>query len=359
MPKYNDRQIIFALNSIANLPSNRIGPADKLEAEARETITDIFENTEIINLIGKWQLAWGPKVYQRKGPKIIDVADNSMYVAQNLSQPSQFVVAISGTNPISLFGWLIEDIDISPPVAWPYGERDSITGSITNGTNIGMKALLNDMKDNDLTLFKYLASQVSRNDLPLSVTVTGHSLGGALSPVTALALLDSQGVPLDEPNGWDPESKSKISVTPSAGPTPGDEVWQEYYDSKLGLHTDRIWNSIDIVPHAWQICMLSKIPAIYTPTIPPPGDISTLVCGAINKSCHFQEKNGGKSLVQIRPNVPGLCGKVDPTKKNFLAQALHQHVEAYSELLCTTEFDQIVKGIKMGNLACSPSCSMM
>lgn len=203
-------------------------------------------------------------------------------------------------------------------------------------------------------MFKFLADQVSGSRDPLSVTVTGHSLGGALSPVTALALSDSQGVSLDKPNGWDPKSTSHISVMPTAGPTPGDEVWRDYYENSRIEKTDRVWNKLDIVPHAWQISMLNEIPTIYEPTIvlPPkeekPFNIRNLVEKSVCLSTSF-EKEGGSKLVQICPSVKGLCGKVCPSKKKFLEQAAYQHTTAYSELLCTTKFDEIVKSIKDAN----------
>jgi len=351
---YQSQQIIFALNIVANLPSGRRGTAEKIEGETKALLIKIFEDPRIIELIGKWQLVWGPKVYQ-KIKCITGVADNAMYVAQNVSDPSQLVVAISGTNGISKEGWIVEDFGISPPVKWPYSA--SSTGNITHGTNVGIDVLLKTLKDNDKTLFKYLADQVSIQEDSISVTVTGHSLGGALSPVTALALFDSQGVPLNEPNGWDPLSKSKISVLPSAGPTPGDEMWRDYYESRLGENTDRIWNAIDIVPHAWDTSMLEKIPILYKDFISICEQ--DLVKYAIKKSQKFEDE-AGSPLVQICPSVSGLCGKIDPTKRSFSKQVLYQHVEAYHELLQVTEFTEIVNCIKKeSKVGYKCHCSLM
>jgi len=349
--EYSHQQIIYSLNSIANLPSDRLGGVEKLDDVAKNLVNQIFSNPDIINLIGKWKLVWGPKVYERKGFKVLRVADNSMYVAQSLSDPNQFVVAISGTNPISTYGWVVEDGEISPPVPWPYGTQSaSLKGNITHGTSVGMNSLLN-LKDNGLTFVKYLANQVSDNQDSLSVTVTGHSLGGALSPATALTLLDSQGVSLDEPNGWDPESKSQISVMPTAGPSPGDEVWGEYYDNRIGDKTNRVWNKIDVVPHAWQTSMLNEIPTIYKNSI-----IRRFVKDAVKHSEKF-EKQAGNSIQQICPSVPGLPGKVNPKIKNFVKQVGYQHTTAYSELLGTTKFAGIVKDItKVETKGCGCHC---
>lgn len=314
MANYTQQQIIYALNSIANAPSDRHGTAAELEAFASEYIKRVFEDPGVINLIGEWRLVWGPAVYQVSGST---VADNAMYVAQSKSQPNEFVVAISGTNPISAYGWIVEDVKINPPVAWPYGDADpSVKGKITQGTNVGLNVLLNILNSAGQSLSQFLASQVSASESALSITVTGHSLGGALSPATGLALLDTQGIPLGQPNGWDPDSRSSISVTPTAGPTPGNETWRDYYDDRIGDATDRLWNAIDMVPHAWQVSMLDQIPTLYAPTIPENQFVSTLVSLAKLNSLV------AGNLQQIRPNVAGLPGTVNDsitiTVKNLI-----------------------------------------
>lgn len=303
MARYTQQQIIYTLNSIANAPSGRHGPVAELEAYATELITRVFQNPGVIDLIGEWQLVWGPAVYQVSSST---VADNAMYVAQSKSQPDEFVVAISGTNPISAYGWIAEDIEINPPVTWPYGDASpSVKGEITQGTSVGLNVLLNILNSDGQSLSQFLAAQVSAAQSALSITVTGHSLGGALSPVTGLALLDTQGIPLGQPNAWDPDSKSSISVMPTAGPTPGNRVWRDYYDGRIGGATDRIWNAVDIVPHAWQVSMLDQIPTLYAPAIPENQLISTLVALAKLNSL------AAGNLQQIRPDVAGLPGTVD------------------------------------------------
>lgn len=194
----------------------------------------------------------------------------------------------------------------------PPNQSPSVKGDITYGANDGLKVLLNTLTDANLTMLKYLAGQVSDCQGSPSITVTGHSLGGALSPAVALVLLDSQGAPLSQPNGWDPASKSHLSVVPSAGPTPGNEIGRDYYDGRIGKTTDRLWNAIDIVPHAWQISMLKEIPAIYQPQFPISDFVKAAVSIADGNSTVFAtlSRSGAR---QIRPSVPGLPGKVNPS----------------------------------------------
>lgn len=298
--QYSQQQIITSLNSIANMPSGRHGTVSELQTYAKTVISAVFLNSDIIDLIGKWKLVWGPAVYQ--APKST-VADNAMYVAQNIDDPSQVVIAISGTNPISAYGWIIEDAKINPVTPWPYSQASN-KGHITQGTNVGLNVLLNTLNDNNKTLSEFLGSVVSDTHSALNITVTGHSLGGALSPVVALALLDTQGASRAQVNGWDPSTSATINVVPSAGPTPGDETWRDYFDEKLGANTDRLWNAIDIVPHAWQLSMLDNIPTLYTPEIPQSKLISALVSLA-----KVNSKLAG-NLEQIKPTTPGLKGTV-------------------------------------------------
>jgi hypothetical protein len=185
-------------------------------------------------------------------------------------------------------------------VNWPYNDASS-AGKIARGTKIGLDVLLNTLTDDGLSLSQFLGKQVEDSTKPLSITVAGHSLGGALSPAVALALLDTQG----SSSHWDPSSTASIAVQPSAGPTPGNEVWRDYYDSRLCKATDRLWNHIDIVPHAWQLSMLEEIPSLYNPSIPT----STLITKLVGLA-KLNSKLAG-NMQQICPTTKPLAGTVN------------------------------------------------
>ncbi|NEO58389.1 MAG: lipase family protein, partial [Okeania sp. SIO3B5] len=93
---------------------------------------------------------------------------------------------------------------------------------------------------------------------------------------------------------------------PSAGPTPGNRDFSTYYDSRLGNSTTRIWNDIDIVPHAWNEKMLSKIPNLYQPEIQANQVVKNFVAGA-------QLLVLLRNYTQILPATPGLEGTVNPS----------------------------------------------
>ena len=286
-PSYTSQKIIFALNSMANAPSGQHGTVQELEEFAKNVVTTTFDNKEVKQLIGDWNLVWGPAVYQHNST----VADNSMYVAQSVSEPNCFVVAISGTNPISMYGWICEDVMINPLISWKYSTDCPSQAKISKGTQVGLDALLG-MKSEGKTLIEYLKEQ---NITVL--TVTGHSLGGALSPALALALKNLQ-------SQWDVTSTAKIAVMPTAGPTPGNKAWADYYDLQLGKTTDRLWNALDIVPHAWELDMLSEIPTLYEPYIPKSDLVVFFVQIAEANSRHAGD------MWQIRHDVQGLSWKV-------------------------------------------------
>lgn len=296
---YNRTQIIYALNSIANTPSNHKGTVAQLENYAQAVLSKTFKNKSIQTLIGEWELVWGPFVYQSNGSQ---VADNAMYVVRNCNNTSDFVVAISGTNPISKYGWVHEDFLINPMQDWPYAPLVNTAVKISNGTMLGMEILLNKLKNSDgQTLTDYLKQQVSITGKTLLLTVTGHSLGGALSPAVALALKNMQGLS----HGWDPNISASIAVVPSAGPTSGNKAWAEYYNTQLGQSTTRLWNAIDIVPHVWQLDMINVIPKLYEPLIP-----ETKLIDAGVKLAEVNSLIAGQ-MHQIRDDVPGLPGKID------------------------------------------------
>ena len=98
---FNSIQKTYALSTLAGTPSDQHGTVAQLEAYASKVINATLKDTTAQGLIGQWDLVWGPAVYQTPGS---DVADNAFYIAQNNSSPNEFVIAISGTNPISRYG---------------------------------------------------------------------------------------------------------------------------------------------------------------------------------------------------------------------------------------------------------------
>lgn len=319
MVSYNTRQQIFSLNMASNVVAAIKEDQQDLQALATEKLNAIFSNPDVQALIGKWELVWGAAVYQHDG-QIIDsqYADSVMYMAKSLDseRSDRYVIAIAGTNPASLFGWAVEDFWVSKTRLWNQGrpwesdpeDQTTVGKRVSAGTSVGLRILLEDMKSNDKSLLDYLREQMNNASKPVSITVCGHSLGGALSPTLALSLMDRR-------SDWDPESKATLLASPSAGATPGNDLFAEYYDSQLGDVTDRIWHYLDFVPHGWGQDTLEETKTFYNPYITTTTLINLFVdlcldlserSGVIYKDiCSKQEES---FTTEYNPDAPNVLG---------------------------------------------------
>ncbi|BCD97344.1 lipase family protein [Marinagarivorans cellulosilyticus] len=324
---FNSIQKTYALSTLAGTPSDQHGTVAQLEAYASKVINATLKDTTAQGLIGQWDLVWGPAVYQTPGS---DVADNAFYIAQNSSSPNEFVIAISGTNPISRYGWIHEDFLINPLQPWPFASGDSTKNSdikISNGTHLGLTALLA-LTSNNQTALEYLATHTSAQGA-LEITITGHSLGGALSPAMALAMHDLQNNPVS----WDPKGNSQIAVVPSAGPAAGNQAWANYYDQCLASTTTRLWNSIDIVPHAWEVDLLRQIPSLYIPAIAPSSLIeglsdiaiaNSILAGTMLHECSDTQPLAGTVNTNLELTLANIITYLEITLSNKIIEKVGQ-----------------------------------
>ena len=326
-PTYSQNQTVFALSAFSNLGSTITGTVDQIETALGNTI-----DTQLLNFrpeIGTWSVVWGPAVFQAPGSIRVD---NVMYVAKggpDTATDGQLVVAIAGTDPYSAFDWLIEDGLVSTLAPWPTGSPPPGSSPQLSLATFFALSVLKTLRagprqpGSGTSVVDLLTTGMPGSPL---ITVTGHSLGGALSPAFALWLSDTKGQ-------WDPAGRSKIACLASAGPTSGNGDFASYFDSQLGTVTTRYWNAIDVVPHAWQASDIAAIPNLYAPDIPP-----DLLVHALADGAHAISLLGG--YTQIVP-VAGLPGSVNTSLinsgasdfENFFNQLTYQHVDAYSILL--------------------------
>ncbi|NET06809.1 MAG: hypothetical protein F6K16_19325 [Symploca sp. SIO2B6] len=289
-PSLNQEQLIFILSFLSNGVANIKASQESLQEQLTHKVTNALADKTVRGYIGEWDVVWGPVVY--KAP-LAKVATNSMYVARN---SNQYVVAIAGTNPSSFYDWLVEDANVKIQVSWPYGNPGVPHAKISKGTHTGLQHLQNKMHSSGKTLLQFLGDAMKNSSSETEIIFTGHSLGGALSPTLALAVLDQEDL-------WSNGNSFKISVYPSAGPTPGNKDFSIYYGNRLGDSTTRIWNTMDVVPHAWNEDMLSEIPNLYKPEIQLSYWESLFV-----KILKKLAKGG--NYTQLLPTTPGLNGTV-------------------------------------------------
>jgi Lipase (class 3) len=209
-----------------------------------------------------WRIVWGPTTYTF--PLAI-LQDNMMVVAQSVSDPSQYFVAIRGTNGTAIWDWDEEDFQVLQKIDWALPEGQTTTGmpQISRATDIGLEALLNKMtplsglpgQGQDIATFLEGFAQTRQ----ISVTFSGHSLAGALSEALGLWFKQSQGLA----KGWDPKANATVKVISFAGATTGNTTFANYFNNLFGTTCQRIHNTHDIVPHAWAKKTLQELPGIY------------------------------------------------------------------------------------------------
>src|SRR5688572_14474170 len=88
--------------------------------------------------LGKWQLAWGPATF-RTATSLFD--DAMMYMARQSRPPGarpRYVIAIRGTNPLSMFDWVFGDMWVRLPVDWAPETQTAATAQISASTALGL-----------------------------------------------------------------------------------------------------------------------------------------------------------------------------------------------------------------------------
>lgn len=346
--------------------------AAREEEEQQEGRATVDENKEEENEKG-YELVWGPACYQAG---LSMVADNTMFVARRRSDPARLYVGVAGTHPLSLFSWLFHDFDVYNLVEWPYARRtdefyrivrgEDTTGHetgtvqpatgpasakaattseasaqeadaldcsenewdrrlmVSQGTFRGLKTLVA-MQDpaTKQPLLRFLAEQCeafhrmhsSSDGARLDITVTGHSLGGALCHALALYLHDNVSV-------WDAHGCARLACVSFAGPTIGNRLLARYYDACLGARTRRVANMYDIVPHAWDSEYMPQMYHIYEPQIATPVALEVLLQV-------FVSTIAPRHYAHVCDAQKFFAGPAPDPANDFVAEVMAQHSKSY------------------------------
>ncbi len=372
---YNDYQMTFIMSMISNFAPKQNNATDP--ASAAQAIQANFAN-ELPGIIAAAEfpvnvtVAWGPYVVVE--PKDINkdgtaTATNTMvvfkYPSQTVEGINEYVVSIAGTKATSIFDEMDEDLLGGKIEDWPYcPEPNNI--KISHGTLNGINLLLGLNSGNSIT------SYFSRLDDPNAIiTVTGHSLGGALSPALALVLFGSTTTYSDIPT----HAKTQNWTTRTyalAGPDVGNSYYVDYLKATFPPQAEpavkwqqfncKIWNSLDIVPQVWSKGFESYIDNIYGIQLNTPlavklllgtlnttllflnGHVNPYVCSDPNREGQFVG-TFQTALPKNGPMIADDCSDsaCSSTQKsiaecNFVGQILYQHINAYFEEIGVSTF---------------------
>lgn len=255
------QQQMMTLAFVADIESGRhIINKYASEHGAKDKIDHFLKHTDGLT---DWELVYGPALYSRNG-----MARNTTMIFYNKKE-SHMVLGVAGTNFIDEYDWFTEDIEVSKLVPWNHtiaqngaaNTGTSIGGYIAQGTATALKNCWNTSNHPLIGYFKHTPASWLKENLKKDkykttrISVTGHSLGGAIAPVFALAMND-------QASNWNSSGNTiTIDAYPYAGPTPGDTAFRDYAQGQITVHSTR--NAYDVVPHAWQIDQLKAIHTLF------------------------------------------------------------------------------------------------
>jgi hypothetical protein len=243
-----ERQFFYAwladcVNDIAL--KHRTHTTDSLLTLANQRITNALADSNIYNVLGRDTLVWGPQLSVDDQGDDYYTSTNMIYCVRRTDTTGtrHYSIGIAGTNMISPYDWLTEDLEVDSMVSWQAG------GKIAFGTHKAFENI-NGFKDSSKSLVEYLLDEHGQNS-NMKITVAGHSLGGALTQVYSSYIKHSF-------NRKNPNVKAFVYAGPSAGN-------QEFADSLIkSLNGYYAYNNQrDVIPHAWQADSLKQLCDIY------------------------------------------------------------------------------------------------
>lgn len=234
----DDLETTDSLSALQNLNGKAL---NRIQAA---TITD----TSITNRIGTHTIIWGPVVAIHSPESGAYTSKNMVYCLEKdngTGNTPEYVIGIAGTNPLSAYDWFQEDLQVGTSVQGPSDWNPN--AKISLGSSIALNEVKSLTNSEGKTLYDTLDALAGSG---ATISVSGHSLGGALTQVLSYDLkLRYQS--------------NEVQAWVYAGPTAGDSIFATTLTTALGGNYNAYNNTIDLVPHAWQKDKLNELCTIY------------------------------------------------------------------------------------------------
>jgi hypothetical protein len=356
-------QQVYLQTFAANLTGTVVGPESVLQISL-DGLVKVLMSTKLHKY--RWEVTWGRRVWKDKEDKILSGPDNAWFASfcKNAEYPDgttkdTCVIAIAGTATFSKTGWFVEDLAVNKVVdfdgwteAWKVGSVPKPEGVANEplgkpytayGTSYGVYQLATKTAPagtpgGGTTIIEYL--QTLPEDC--RVIFSGHSLGGALSPVLPMCIQNA---------GLFNKPLENILTLPAAGASPGEKVLSEVYDKYFPPPKDQdgyktfnanLYNTLDVVSQAWCI----------EPSVSPKQNIQNIltIYGNLHEPLHIAVKkliekeirsaqSSGVTYYPIRGNAfEGKKPSTPPTELlDFMKEVIFQHTVAFYDLLKVSE----------------------
>jgi hypothetical protein len=285
--------------------------------------------------IGKFTTVWGPAYHETRQPLIHRLRkkhsiDSMAFIVQDQNNPTEYYLAIRGTNPRNLSEWIFQDFWVGATVPWsiipfegliPPQQPFAGIPAISFGASTAFTLLIRHLKDssNGKDIEKFLRDEAKQTHAAqpgqkITIYLAGHSLGGAMASTLALYL---------NQNWTDSVLKPDLFSFNYAGPTVGNQEFASLSKQILADNSRRYANHLDVATRVWNQASMEKLPVLYNEQkIPMPHLLLKVLYDIAIPAIH------DKKYIHIE-QYQEIHSKIVPDLDHYVAQMVYQHLIPY------------------------------